>query len=633
MTNPPIKLRSTQRRHPGRRYVAVALAGAALATLPSVAAAGAAQGDEVVARALVGLQRDTAGLNLFASRVSNPASPQYRRYMSVPDIAARYGARPATVSRARRSLAAAGLTGASLDVTRGFLVVPVTAAELTRLQSSSGAMERLKGAPVTGVVTQPAARALHEKAAPVEARETALSAPGWPSRTGTPRGCAQGVSTPTPPSPQAAAAFPASKVFTPNQFQAAFGMSGLHRSGVQGQGRHIALFEVDAGYKAEDMAAFAQCFGLPAPRLRAVPVGQSTPVSPFASTATVEAQLDIQAVMIAAPRARISVVQGNAGASMPEIFSVSLDARRMRGVPDVISSSYGVCEPLAQSGAEAPFINGPQGRQLTDWVLATAAGAGVSVVVAAGDSGAQSCAHNVGSVPGDVSGLGPLTQVTTNYVEYPSSSPWITAVGGTSMTLTRDNRIRTQKPWNDRTSLGTAPIQPTLVGGLPVLSFPAGGGSGGSSMLYATPSYQVRAGITSNRRLVPDVSMYASWGIPLVCSVFNPATGSGPCPPTSASWPFMSVAGTSFAAPLLAGGLALVNQRAVQAGQPTVGFVNPLLYSAGAPAINDVTTGDNDVFDTGRCCFAGPGYDQATGLGTVNAGRLAQVAVRAGARG
>jgi len=188
MTNPPIKLRSTQRRHPGRRYVAVALAGAALATLPSVAAAGAAQGDEVVARALVGLQRDTAGLNAFASRVSNPASPQYRRYMSVPDIAARYGARPATVARARRALAAAGLTGASLDVTRGFLVVPVTAAELTRLQSSSGAMERLKGAPVTGVVTQPAARALHEKAAPVEARETALSAPVWPSRSGTPRG-------------------------------------------------------------------------------------------------------------------------------------------------------------------------------------------------------------------------------------------------------------------------------------------------------------------------------------------------------------------------------------------------------------------------------------------------------------
>lgn len=316
---------------------------------------------------------------------------------------------------------------------------------------------------------------------------------------------------------------------------------------------------------------------------------------------------------------------------MAEIFSVSLDARRMRGVPDVISSSYGVCEPLAQSGSEQPFISGSQTRRLTDWVLATAAGAGVSVVVAAGDSGAQSCAHNVGSLPGDASGLGPLTQVTTNYVEYPSSSPWITGVGGTTMTLTRANRIRSQKPWNDRTTIGTNPIQLTTApGGQPLIVFGAGGGSGGSSQLYGTPAYQAGAGITSNRRLVPDVSMYASWGIPLVCSVFDPATGAGPCPPTSASWPYLSVAGTSFAAPLLAGGIALANQRVAQAGQPPVGFINPLLYARAASALNDVTTGDNDVFNTGRCCFAGPGFDQATGLGTVDVGRFASVAVGAG---
>lgn len=290
------------RHRRNRRTGALVLAGAALLAAPGMAAAGVVSGDEVVARVLVGLQRDTAGLNAFATRVSDPSSPQYRQYMSVPALAARFGATPEAVARSRRALARSGVTGASLDVTRGFLVVPVTASELPRVTGSSAAMERLRAAGVTGIATEPAARTPHGEEE--EARTRAPSAPGWPSRTGTPKGCAQGVSTPTPPSPQAAAAFPASMVFTPNQFQQAFGMTGLHRAGIQGQGQHIALFEAGAGYKAADMTTFARCFGLPAPRLRAVPVGQSMPVNPIAGgTATVEAQLDIQAVMMAAPRA------------------------------------------------------------------------------------------------------------------------------------------------------------------------------------------------------------------------------------------------------------------------------------------------------------------------------------------
>ncbi len=614
-----------------------ALLAAALLAVPAVASAGTTDPNQ--ARILFGLQRDTAGLNALAGQVSNPAGGAYRDYATVAQIARTFGATDATVAAVRAKLRKAGFTRSILDVTRGFLVVPATAEQVGAVNAGAVQMEGATpaaraalddlrsgaGGLVTDIVTD------EPRATPLAREQQSNWAPGlrWPAHSGTARGCAQGVGTPLPP-PSALPVPASSTVFTPNQFQVAFGMTPLHRAGVQGQGQHIALFEQGAGVKRQDLATFAQCFGLPAPNMRIVPVGQSQPLDPVANGGTIEAQLDVQALMMAAPRARITMVQGNDIASMPEIMSTTLDARRMRGLPDVVSVSYGLCEPLVQGGSEAPFLSGSASRRLTDWVMATGAGAGVTILVAAGDSGAQGCAHNIGSVPLGPAVPGVVADAATNYVGYPASSPWATAVGGTTMTLNRDNTIRTQAPWNDRVSVGVNPMQEQVQGGVPVLAFAAGGGTGGSSMLYGTPAWQRAAGIQSTRRLVPDVSMFASWGIVMTCSAWNPSTGAGPCPPGAPGWPFMTVAGTSFAAPLLAGGVALANQRAQAAGQANVGFLAPFMYGPGRSAVRDVTTGNNDVFGTGRCCFAGPGYDQATGLGTVNAARLATAVVRAG---
>lgn len=625
-----------------RVHTGIALgAVAALVTLPSVAAAGTAATAQ--ARILFGLQRDVAGLNAFASGVSDPGGQGYRAYATVPELAAGFGASDATVAAVRARLRKAGFTRSILDVTRGFLVVPATAAQLNAVKG--GARQAEDGPPaahaaladlrsgVGGLVTEVLADP--PRFAPLAREAQAGPQPGlrWPPHSGTARGCAQGVSTPLPP-PTARANAPSSTVFAPNQFQVAFGMAPLHRAGVKGQGQHIALFEAGAGVKRADLATFASCFGLPAPRMRIVPVGQAGPLDPVAAGgATVEAQLDVQALMLAAPRARITMVQGSAIATMPEIMSAALDARRMRGVPDVLSVSYGECEADVQFGAAKPLLGGSAARRLTDWVMAAGAGSGVTILAAAGDSGAQACAHTIGSVPVGPQLPGAVADAATNYVGYPASSPWVTAVGGTTMTLNRDNTLRTQAPWNDRASIGVNPMQERIQDGVPVLAFAAGGGTGGASMLYGTPSWQKGHGIVSSRRLVPDVSMFAAWGVVMACSVWDPATATGPCPPGPsgpANWPFMSVAGTSFAAPLLAGGVALANQRARSAGQANVGFLAPLMYGPGRSAVRDVTTGNNDVFGTGRCCFAGPGYDQATGLGTVNAARLANVVVSAG---
>ncbi len=146
-------------------------------------------------------------------------------------------------------------------------------------------------------------------------------------------------------------------------------------------------------------------------------------------------------------------------------------------------------------------------------------------------------------------------------------------------------------------------------------AFGAGGGRGGSSLGYGLPTYQRRAGIVSNRRLVPDVSMFAARGIAVYCSAMASQPGLGCGTAAERSTPWVSVAGTSVAAPLFASAIALADQATSKTGHANVGLVNPLLYGRGRGAMVDIANGNNDLFGTGRCCYAGPGYDQASGLG------------------
>jgi hypothetical protein len=96
------------------------------------------------------------------------------------------------------------------------------------------------------------------------------------------------------------------------------------------------------------------------------------------------------------------------------------------------------------------------------------------------------------------------------------------------------------------------------------------------------------------------------------------------------------VGGTSAAAPLLAGGLALVDQALRKGHRQVIGLANPLLYgidrSASAPSvISDIVANNNDLGQNLAdrpfgCCTAGAGFDEASGLGSVNLASLALVA-------
>jgi kumamolisin len=141
------------------------------------------------------------------------------------------------------------------------------------------------------------------------------------------------------------------------------------------------------------------------------------------------------------------------------------------------------------------------------------------------------------------------------------------------------------------------------------------GGGGGTSALEDRPWWQPAIASQSTYRMVPDISLFAdaSPGYALICS--HGVQGCGPAPGQTIEF----VGGTRSAAPLVAGMIALWDQKAEQSGWPRPGFVPPLLYSiahSSPDAFLDITTGGNTVFGGISCCTAAPGFDMASGLGS-----------------
>jgi subtilase family serine protease len=201
---------------------------------------------------------------------------------------------------------------------------------------------------------------------------------------------------------------------------------------------------------------------------------------------------------------------------------------------------------------------------------------GQTVVSAAGDAGSSDC-----------------NGITNNdlAVDDPASQPFVTGVGGLSI-----NSI--------------SPLSET-VWDTPVKSGNAGAGGGGISVLWTRPTWQVATGIASSEtmRLVPDLSALADPNTGFI--QYFTGTGAGLCHKNcAAGWD--AIGGTSVGAPLIS---ALVAVAAQACDVPRLGFINPSLYAMASTGFVDVTTGTNDLYGVGGYS-AGPGYDEASGLGS-----------------
>ncbi len=199
-------------------------------------------------------------------------------------------------------------------------------------------------------------------------------------------------------------------------------------------------------------------------------------------------------------------------------------------------------------------------------------------------------------------------------VDEPADDPYITVVGGTTLTTASDLE---GVSWASETTWLTPATSDPLLGNTPLEA-----SGGGTSTAYAIPSWQQGISMTANQgsttmRNLPDVSLVANninlvWGNDFIGESFD--------------W---TEAGTSFAAPLWAGFMALVNQQAAANGQPPIGFANPALYAIGKSTnylscFHDITTGMNTNSTSPTKYYAVAGYDLCTGWGTMIGSNLMQ---------
>jgi subtilase family serine protease len=549
----------------------------------------------------IGLIANQSGIASAVKSASNPTSSSYGKYLSISSLQSKYGA-----SKSRRNAVTGAFkkynTKATVDVFHLRVVATITIGTAQKmfgtkwhvyLDKSTGARSALPvNSPklpsgLSGNVDTVAGlgHVITSGSSGVPATLKPMVAPavydgGTPTRTGT---ISPGCASSTFPS----SLFSSAGLF-PNQIDTAYGISSMQTAGFQGQGINVAILG-EAPTPTNDVTTFRNCFGFQGTSLKIHNAGNIKPI--------LESSLDAMTVAMVAPKLnRLDLWVKQLGQANPQgaiqlLASPIQATKNGTPLPNVISISYGVCEATAKPFSAA--------RTLFDREAKAIDALGITIVVAAGDSGSSACAHGV------------KQSQLTSYDEqksasWPAVSPWVLAVGGTNISLTPSNTIASSGVWNDT-------------------EFPApyeaiAGGGGGVSTTEKRPWWQTAS--QSSNRPVPDVAAFADAapGYTIVCSA-----GVQSCPPTSTQT-LTYVGGTSASTPLVAGMIALWDQFAKLEKWPKPGFIPPMLYyiAKHAPtSFLDITTGTNSVFSSVSCCKAGTGYDEATGLGSPIANLIA----------
>jgi subtilase family serine protease len=393
--------------------------------------------------------------------------------------------------------------------------------------------------------------------------------------------------------------------YEPAQIQRAYDLSRLFRRGVDGHGQTIAVVDAFGSPTiASDLATFDRAFHLPKGRLKVIqPVGQVPPFDgndPTRIAWASETTLDVEWAHVMAPRARILLVETPVAETVGAVgFSEIVAAENYvidHHLASVISQSFQTTEQTF------PTFPSLQALQPLRSAFLNAARHGVTVLASAGDQGVSGPVHDAGTLS------------STPVTAWPPSDPLVTGVGGTNVQLdAAGNRTAPDTVWNDTNN---AAVNEHYFNDKGPNALAGGGGKSG---FFPRPAYQSSvAGVVGSSRGVPDVSMSAGCATAVEMYHSFPGEGTG----------WFVICGTSESTPLFAGVVALADQVAGRG----LGLINPTLYSlasAGAPGIVDITSGNNTVsFVQGgktvtvQGFTAGPGYDLASGVGTVDAAKF-----------
>ena len=416
---------------------------------------------------------------------------------------------------------------------------------------------------------------------------------------------------------------------TPKDVATIYDINPVYSSGYTGSGETIVVVG-QSEISATDITNFQNAAGLTvkAPNITLVP---STGTAAVSAGDEAESDLDIEYSGGIATGATIDFIYvgNNQNDSVFDSLQYAVDEK----TAPIITMSYGLCE-TSLSSTDYSTLEG---------IMEQGASQGQTILAASGDSGSTACYD-----PGGKSGL-TTTQQEALAVNYPASSAYVLGVGGTELVPADTASSNTtywksasgsdvissalsyipEQTWNDDSaSIGQQ------YGALYAIS----SGGGGVSTLTARPSWQTGVtGIASgNFRLVPDVSLASSaeYAPYLYCTSDTSAWTSGQKASCNSGFRDSSTSdltaagGTSFATPIFAAMLAMIEQKEGS----SLGVANKNLYSLAASsstygsAFHDITSGGNQCTAGSTYCSsagaseyaAGTGYDEATGLGSVD---------------
>lgn len=398
--------------------------------------------------------RDPQALTDFIAAVSTPGNPRYHQYLAKGKFASAFGPTQAAVAAVAQALKADGLTagrlssdGLSLPVTAtvaqashafgtGFENVRLKDGTIDYLNASAPALPADVAASVSGIVGLSNVNSITSHHTAVRRLSGSDSVTGPRPRTVAPRTYTPGMCSDFTDAAAQAGFADGTDYYSPGKLTADYGMTS---SATAGAGQTVAVFEMENA-DPNSIAAYQSCVGTSTSvsyRYVDTTAGSGTPAGTDQDGYGVgtEAALDIEDLIGLVPGASVIDYQGpDAGNATDQNV---LDVYQQMVTDDqaqVISTSWGECEPV-MAGATASAENA---------IFQEAAAQGQSIVAASGDSGSSDCAPETGS--------------TANAVDDPASQPYVTGVGGTTMTGT--GSTKTQKAWGSPRTAAAAAVSP-----------------------------------------------------------------------------------------------------------------------------------------------------------------------------
>ena len=523
-----------------------------------------------------------ADLNQLLIDQQNPSSPHYHQWLTPEQFGARFGLSTSDLATVKSWLSSRGLTIGAVAPSLNYITVSGTVAQI---ESAFGTT-------------------IHSLSENGQSHISNISDPTLPSVIAGIVGDISGLNdfklrSRAAVQPRFTSSISGGHYMAPGDLFSIYDVNPLIQSGIKGDGITVAIMG-QTDISTADVDAFRTASGLPARTssnfaIRLIPGPDPGTVSGDVD----EAQLDVEWANAAAPNSNILYVNSGTNNGVMDSLIYTITNR----LAPIISISYGACE----------VAWGQSNLNTFNQYFQQANAQGTTIVGPAGDSGATDCDYQLATA---TQGLA---------VDFPASSPFVTAAGGTMFNEgsgtywsgTNNNYSGSalgyipETVWNESNSTGLAST------------------GGGVSSYFSKPAWQVGTGVPADlSRDVPDISLNAASQHDgyLFCSRGSCTNGY-----RNAASNLNVVGGTSVSAPVFAGMLALLEQKLAATGG--LGNVNPMIYglansSSYSGVFHDVTGGNNNstcVVGTRDCpnggsigYSAGFGYDLATGWGSLD---------------